>query len=75
MIKISGTNTYIDVEINGRTVRIFGELIIGGFVCFKNSMKNWLVPDNQSLTEEEKEEIIRKVTEKTVGSNMIITFE
>ena len=36
MTKITGTNTYIDVEIDGRTARIAGEMIIGGFVCFND---------------------------------------
>ena len=71
MTKITGTNTYIDVELDGRTARIAGEMIVGGFV----SMKNWLVPESEPLTEEDKNEIIQKVTEKTVGSHMVITFE
>jgi hypothetical protein len=54
MTKITGTNTYIDVEIDGRTARIAGEMIIGGFVCFKSSMKNWLIPENEPLTDEDK---------------------
>ena len=32
MTKITGTNTYIDVELDGRTARIAGEMIVGGFV-------------------------------------------
>ena len=47
MTKITGTNTYIDVEIDGRTARITGEMIVGGFVCYKSSMKNWLIPENE----------------------------
>ena len=74
-VKITGTNTYIDVELDGRTARIAGEMIVGGFVCYKSSMKNWLVPENEPLTEDDKKEIIQKVTEKTAGSHMVITFE
>ena len=37
MTKITGTNTYIDVELDDRTVRILGEMIVGGFVCYKSS--------------------------------------
>ena len=61
MTKITGTNTYIDVELDGRTARIAGEMIVGGFVCYKSSMKNWLVPENEPLTEDDKKEIIQKV--------------
>ena len=75
MTKLTGTNTYIDVELDDRTVRILGEMIVGGFVCYKSSMKNWLIPENEPLTEGDKNEIIQKVTEKTVGSHMVITFE
>ena len=75
MTKITGTNTYIDVELDGRTARIAGEMIVGGFVCYKSSMKNWLVPENEPLTEDDKKEIIQKVTEKTAGSHMVIPFE
>ena len=38
MTKITGTNTYIDVELDGRTARIAGEMIVGGFVYFKSLM-------------------------------------
>ena len=75
MTKITGTNTYIDVELDDRIVRILGEMIVGGFVCYKSSMKNWLVPESEPLTEEDKKEIIQKVTKKTAGSHMVITFE
>lgn len=75
MIKITGTNTYIDVEIDEKLVRIQGELVVGGFVCYKDSIKEWIIPFEQSITEEEKEMIIQKVTEKTQGSHMVITFE
>lgn len=75
MIKITGTNTYIDVEIDEKLVRIQGELVVGGFVCYKDSIKEWIIPFEQPVTEEEKEMIIQKVTEKTQGSHMVITFE
>ena len=38
-------------------------------------MKNWLIPENEPLTEGDKNEIIQKVTEKTVGSHIVIIFE
>ena len=50
MTKITGTNTYIDVELDGRTARIAGEMIVGGFVCYKSSMKNWLIPETYVLS-------------------------
>ncbi len=73
-IKITGTATYIDVEMDGKSVRIQGELVKGGFICDSDSIKNWTVP-NEIVMEEEKDEIIKRVTEKTKGSHMVITFE
>ncbi|MBR0099055.1 MAG: suppressor of fused domain protein, partial [Treponema sp.] len=74
-VKITGTNTYIDVLIEGRTVRIQGEMIKGGFICHKKTLTNWLEPDNSPLTEAEKEKIIRIIKEKTAGSHMQILFD
>ena len=44
MTKITDTNTYIDVEIDEKLVRIQGELVVGGFVCYKDSIKEWIIP-------------------------------
>lgn len=74
-MKITGTRTYIDVEDEGRVIRIQGEMIVGGFVAYKRSMTKWKVPENEPVTEEEKINIIDKVIKKTNGSHMVITFE
>ena len=74
-IKIKGTKTYIDVCIEDRMVRIDGEMIEGGFVAFKDSMKEWKNPKGVKLTEGEKNEIISKVIEKTHDSYFVITFD
>lgn len=77
MIKITGTNTYMDVEIDDKKVRIHGELVVDGFVAFKESMKEWTVPEHVKLTEEDKAMIIQKVTEdcQKSTSHMKIRFE
>ena len=75
MVKITGTNTFIDVEIDGRVARIMGELGAGEFHCLKGSMQEWLVPAGQKISEEDKKMIIQRVTEKTVGSHLVITFD
>ena len=69
MIKITGTNTFIDVEIDGRIVRIHGEMGMGGFYCHKGSMQEWLVPAGEKISEEDKKMIIQRVMEKTAGSH------
>ena len=76
MVKIKGTRDDIDVTIDGRVVRIDGELIIGGFVAYKDSITEWLKPKGVNITEEEKEDIIKQVTEKTKDSEfMKIVFD
>ncbi|MDD5928774.1 MAG: Imm74 family immunity protein [Spirochaetales bacterium] len=75
MIKITGTNTFIDVEIDGRIVRIQGEMGMGEFYCHKGSMQEWLVPAGEKISEEDKKMIIQRVMEKTAGSHMVITFD
>lgn len=75
MVKITGTNTYIDVEIDGRVARIMGELGVGKFNCLASSMQEWLVPAGQKINEEDKKMIIQRVTEKTAGSHMVISFD
>lgn len=75
MIKITGTRTYIDVNYDGKEVRIKGEMIIGGFVAYKNSITEWNNPQGEPIDEETKNDIIQKVIEKTKDSHMVIVFE
>lgn len=75
MVKITGTKTYIDVEIDGRVVRIKGEMGVGEFYCLKSSIEKWLVPEGEEISEADKEMIIQRVTEKTSDSHMVIIFE
>lgn len=75
MVKITGTRSYIDVNIDGKEIRIFGEMIVGGFVAYKNSIKAWNKPEGEPIDEDTKNDIILKVTEKTKNSHMVIVFE
>ncbi|CAI0779902.1 hypothetical protein FCL49_11080 [Serratia proteamaculans] len=75
-MKIIGTISYIKIEIDGRTIKIPGEMIVGGFVAHKEGMKKWESPhNNEELSEEMKHEIINKVIEKTKNTHMVISFE
>ena len=68
--------SYIKVEIQGKTVKIEGEKVIGGFIAFKNTIKNWEPPyENEIIDEKLKQEIIQKVSDKTKNSHLVITFE
>ncbi|WP_139815884.1 Imm74 family immunity protein [Serratia proteamaculans] len=42
-MKITGTRSYIkiEIEIDGRTIKIPGEMIVGGFVAYKEGIKKW----------------------------------
>lgn len=75
MIKITGTRSYIDVEVDGKEVRIQGEMIVGGFVAYKKSMVKWSFPKDELIDDETKQYIINKVIEKTKDSHMVIIFE
>ena len=73
-MKITGTRSYIKVTFEGKTVKISGEMIVGGFVADKNSIRNWEPPYNdKSINDTEKQNIIDAVINKTKNSHMIIT--
>ena len=75
-MKITGTMSYIKVEIDGKVVRIDGEKIVGGFVAYKNTIKNWELPyANEVIDYKMRQEIIDKVSNETKDSHMAITFE
>ena len=75
-MKITGTMSYIKVEIDGKTVKIKGEMIVGGFVAFENTIKNWEPPYYDEVIEDKiKREIIIKVINHTKNSHLVITFE
>lgn len=75
-MKITGTMSYIKVEIDGKVVKIEGEKIIGGFVAFKNTIKNWEPPyDNEVIDDKLKQEIMDRVINETKNSHLVITFE
>lgn len=75
LVKITGTRSYIDVVIDEKEIRIFGEMIVGGFVAYKDSIKSWDKPAGETIDEDTKDDIIRKVIEKTKNSHMVIVFE
>lgn len=75
VVGIKGKMDYIDVYFEDGVVRMPGELIHGGFVVDKEEVKEWKEPEGKPVSEEELEEIIEAVTEKTKGSHMVIVFE
>ncbi len=75
-MKITGTRSYIEVEFEGKVVKIEGELLIGGFVAYKNTMKNWEAPHECEVIDDVlKQKIMDMVVEETKNSHLVITFE
>lgn len=76
-MKITGTRSKIWVDLeDGRIAEIEGEMIVGGFVAERDSIKNWQVPAGIPITASEKQEIIEGVVNKTKNNpKMKITFE
>lgn len=37
-MKITGTSSYIEVELDGKIVKIEGEILVGGFVAYKDTI-------------------------------------
>ena len=62
-MKITGTRSYIIVELFGRRLKILGELTsTPAFYAEKNSIRRWEAPyDNEFITESEKETIIEQI--------------
>ncbi|MFE8100758.1 Imm74 family immunity protein [Brenneria goodwinii] len=75
-MKITGTNSYIILDDDGRKIKVEGEMVIGGFIADIKSIKNFEPPyKKEELTEETKREYIDKTIKKTVGTYMEIKFE
>ena len=75
-MKITGTMSYIKIELEGKVVKIEGEMIVGGFIAFKNTIRNWEQPyDNEVIDDKMKQKIINKVINETKNSHLVITFE
>ncbi len=75
-MKITGTKSYIDVETNGRTVRIEGELTTTPtFYANINSIKYWSFPHQHiEITEEEKGNLIQLVIDETHQPGKVPVF-
>ena len=73
-IKITGTSSYIEVEIDNKLIRIPGEMGSGYFLCYEECIKEWLIPEGQIVTPEEKENLkieLKNITKDGVGSEII----
>ena len=75
-MKITGTRSYIKVEIDGKVVEIKGELLVGSFIAYKDTIKNWEHPyESEKIDDAMKQKIIEMVVNETKNSHLVITFE
>ncbi|MEO3943981.1 Imm74 family immunity protein [Gorillibacterium sp. CAU 1737] len=75
-MKITGTSSYIRVELHNRSVKIQGEQLVGGFLAYSDSIANWEPPyDDVGIDEQTKKELIQAVIEKTKNSHFQIKFD
>lgn len=76
-MKITGDRSTIWVEINGKIVKIEGELTTTpAFYAEANSIKNWEFPfENILISSKEKEEIIQKIEEYSKKTKVKIIFD
>lgn len=76
-MKITGTSSYIKIDnFEGKSMVIEGEMIVIGFVAYKNTMTRWEVPHkNQMVTMEERDRLIKAVIEKSKKQGFAIEFE
>lgn len=76
-MNITGTSSYIRVKLDdNHEIIIKGELVIGGFIALKNSIKNWEPPYHKEIiSEEDKKLLIEKIENETKESHMIVSFE
>lgn len=75
-MKITGTRSYIKIEMEGKVLKIAGELTLGGFVADRETIKNWDPPhDGESIDDLLKQKIIDMIVEKSKNSHVVVTFE
>jgi hypothetical protein len=76
MIKITGTSSYIKAVFDDKVVKISGEMVVGGFLAYSDTIKNWEAPyDDVEITDEYKSKIIKTIIDQTKNSEFIIEFE
>ena len=76
-MKITGAKSYILVEYDHRSLKIMGELTTTpSFYADKCSIKSWESPyDSVLITQDEKDEIINRITLETRDTEFKIYFE
>lgn len=77
-MKITGSMNYVKFDLeNGYIIKAEGEMLAGRkFVVYTDTMKTWEPPhENEKLSKEQIEEIIREVQESMSENTVQIIFE
>lgn len=75
-MNIRGTSSYILVDIDEKTVKIQGEMLVNGFVAYADTIQYWQPPhDDERIDESTKQHIIDKVSAQRNEAGYKITFE
>ena len=74
-MKITGTSSYVMLDIDGKKIRAEGEMVVGGFVAEKSTMKQFEPPyESEPVTDVVRQRYIDEAVKKTQGSHMVLKF-
>ena len=74
-MKITGTSSYVMLDIDGKKIRAEGEMVVGGFVAEKSTMKQFEPPyESEPVTDAVRQHYIDEAVKKTQGSYMVLKF-
>lgn len=76
-MKITGTSSYIRIDdFDGKSMLMEGEMIVTGFVAYKDTMTHWEEPNRHlPVTDEDREKIVQAVVAETKNKGFTIEFE
>ncbi len=75
-MKITGTSSYIKIEIENKLLIIKGERLISGFLAYSDTLLKYEPPfDREIISSDEKLKLINIIIEEGKKNNFIIEFE
>lgn len=75
-MKITGTSSYIEVEMDNKTVKIQGEMIVNSFAAYSDTIVHWEPPyEHIMIDTATKDKIIKEVTDYCGNLDFKIVFE
>ncbi len=76
-MKVTGTSSEMEVEMDdGKVIKFEGELLVDGFLAYKDTGKQWEPPYNDiALTTDDLQRVIDAVLNDKVNPKFKIYFE